>query len=139
MAGALEWPRSKTVKEVQKFLGLANYYRQFVKDFAKLAKLLYRLVRKDKKWNWGEKQEAVFKELKRVFTVRPVLVVPDLDKKMRVEADALEYAIGGVLLMKCEDEKWRPVAFISKSLNKAERNYEIHDREMLAIIRYLEE
>jgi len=139
VAGALEWPRSKTVKEVQKFLGLANYYRQFVKDFAKLAKLLYRLVRKDKKWNWGEKQEAVFKELKRVFTVRPVLVVPDLDKKMRVEADALEYAIGGVLLMKCEDEKWRPVAFISKSLNKAERNYEIHDREMLAIIRYLEE
>ena len=139
MAGILEWPRSKTVKEVQKFLGLANYYRQFVKDFAKLAKLLYRLVRKDKKWNWGEKQEAVFKELKRVFTVRPVLVVPDLDKKMRVEADALEYAIGGVLLMKCEDEKWRPVAFISKSLNKAERNYEIHDREMLAIIRYLEE
>ena len=74
-----------------------------------------------------------------MFTVRPVLVVPDLDKKMRVEADALEYAIGGVLLMKCEDEKWRPVAFISKSLNKAERNYEIHDREMLAIIRYLEE
>jgi len=139
VAGALEWPRSKTVKEVQKFLVLANYYRQFVKDFAKLAKLLYRLVRKDKKWNWGEKQEAVFKELKRVFTVRPVLVVPDLDKKMRVEADALEYAIGGVLLMKCEDEKWRPVAFISKSLNKAERNYEIHDREMLAIIRYLEE
>ena len=139
VAGALEWPRSKTVKEVQKFLGLANYYRQFVKDFAKLAKLLYRLVRKDKKWNWGEKQEAVFKELKRVFTVRPVLVVPDLDKKMRVEADALEYAIGGVLLMKCEDEKWRPVAFISKSLNKAEKNYKIHDREMLAIIRYLEE
>ena len=118
---------------------MANYYRQFVKDFAKLAKLLHKLVRKDKKWNWGEKQEAVFKELKRVFTVRPVLVVPDLDKKMRVEADALEYAIGGVLLMKCEDEKWRPVAFISKSLNKAERNYEIHDREMLAIIRYLEE
>ena len=51
VAGVLEWPRSKTVKEVQKFLGLANYYRQFVKDFAKLAKLLYRLVRKNEKWN----------------------------------------------------------------------------------------
>ena len=49
IAGVLEWPRSKIVKEVQKFLGLANYYRQFVKDFAKLAKLLYRLVRKDEK------------------------------------------------------------------------------------------
>jgi len=65
-------------------------------------------------------------------------VAPDLDKEMRVEADALEYATGGVLLMKCEDEKWRLVAFISKSLNEAERNYEIHDREMLAIIRCLD-
>ena len=80
-----------------------------------------------------------FKELKRVFTMRPVLVVPDLDKKMRVEADILEYATGGVLLMKCKDEKWRSVAFISKSLNEAERNYKIHDREMLAIIRCLKE
>jgi len=68
-----------------------------------------------------------------------VLVVPDLDKEMRVKTDTSEYAMGGVLLMKCEDEKWRPVAFISKSLNKTERNYEIHNREMLAIIRCLDE
>ena len=66
------------------------------------------------------------------------MVAPDLDKKMRVEADASEYTTGGVLSMKCEDEKWRPVAFISKSLNKMERNYEIHDREMLAIVRCLD-
>jgi len=139
VAEILEWPRPKMVKEVQKFLGLANYYRQFIKDFAELAKLLYKLVRKDEKWNWEEEQEVAFKELKRIFTTRPVLVVPDLDKKMRMEADALEYATGGVLLMKCKDKKWRPVAFISKSFNKAERNYEIHDREMFAIIRCLEE
>ena len=68
----------------------------------------------------------------------PILVTPDLDKEMRVEADVLDFAIGGVLLMKCEDEKWRPVAYISKLLNEAERNYEIHDKEMLAIIRCLE-
>jgi len=55
VAGVLEWSRPKTVKEVQKFLELANYYRQFVKDFAKLAKPLHKLVRKDKKWNWEEK------------------------------------------------------------------------------------
>jgi len=66
-------------------------------------------------------------------------VAPELDKEMRVEADASEYATGGILSMKCEDEKWRLVAFISKSLNEAERNYEIHDREMLAIIRCLDE
>jgi len=68
-----------------------------------------------------------------------MLVALDIDKEMRVEADASEYATGGVLSMKCEDEKWRLVAFILKLLNEIERNYEIHDREMLAIIRYLDE
>jgi len=57
---------------------------------------------------------------------------------MRVEADALDYAMGGVLSTKCKDGKWRPVAFISKSLNTTEQNYEIHDKEMLAVIRCLE-
>jgi len=80
----------------------------------------------------------VFEELKERFMIEPVLVTPDLDKEMRVEADALDFATGEVLSMKCEDEKWRPVAYISKSLNEAERNYEIHDKEMLAIIRCLE-
>jgi len=70
--------------------------------------------------------------------MRPVLVALDLDKEMRVEVDTSEYATGGVLLIKCEDEKWRPVAFISKSLNEAKRNYEIHDREILAIVRCLD-
>jgi len=76
--------------------------------------------------------------LKERFTTEPVLVTPDLDKEMRVEVDVSDFAMGEVLLMKCEDEKWRPVAYISKSLNKAERNYEIHDKEMLAIIQCLE-
>ena len=76
--------------------------------------------------------------MKTVFTSRPLLVVPDLDKEFRVEADASNFATGGVLLIKCSDNKWRPVAYISKSLNETERNYEIHDKEMLAIIRCLE-
>ena len=97
------------------------------------------MVRKDEKWNWGKEQKVAFKELKRVFKTRPVLVVPDLDKEMKVEANISKYATGEMLSMKYEDEKWKPVAFISKSLNEAERNYEIHNREMLAIIRCLEE
>jgi len=67
-----------------------------------------------------------------------VLVAPDLDKEMRVEADTSEYATEGILSMRCKDNKWRPVAFISKLLNEAERNYKIHNREMLAIIQCLE-
>ena len=68
----------------------------------------------------------------------PVLAAPELDKKMRMEMDESDYAIGGVLLMECKDGLWRLVAFLSKSLNKTERNYEIHDKEMLAVIQGLE-
>jgi len=70
--------------------------------------------------------------------MKPVLAAPDLDKEFRVEADALNYATGGVLSMKYSDKKWRPVAFISKSLSDTERNYEIYDKEMLAVVRCLE-
>ena len=68
----------------------------------------------------------------------PVLVTSDLNKKMRVETNVSDFAIGKVLSMKCEDKKWRLVAYILKSLNETKRNYEIHDKEMLAIIRCLE-
>ena len=80
----------------------------------------------------------MFGRLKRAFTTEPILAIPDIDREMRVEVDASDYATGGVLLTKCEDGKWRLVAFISKLLNTTERNYEIHDKEMLAVIRCLE-
>ena len=76
--------------------------------------------------------------MKEVSTTEPVLAALDLNKEMRVEADASDYAIGGVLSMKCEDERWRLVAFISKSLNETERNYKIHNKEILAVICCLE-
>jgi len=69
---------------------------------------------------------------------KPVLVAPDLDKEFRVKANASNYTTGGVLSMKCSDNLWRPVAFILKSLSDTERNYEIHNKEMLAVIRCLE-
>ena len=69
---------------------------------------------------------------------KPVLAAPDLDKEFRVEADTSNYATSGVLSMKGSDELWRPVAFISKSLSNTERNYEIHDKEILAVVRCLE-
>jgi len=83
-------------------------------------------------------QQKAFNKLKRVFTTKLVLAAPDLDKKFRVEANVSNYATGGVLSMKCSDEMWRPVTFISKSLSNTERNYEIHNKEMLAVVRCLE-
>jgi len=101
--GVLEWPTPKYVKDVQKFLGLGNYYHRFIEGFALIARLLHNMVKKDKKWDWMEKQEKVFKELKERFTKELVLAAPDLDKKMRIEVDASDYTIGGVLSMECED------------------------------------
>ena len=66
--------------------------------------------------------------------MEPMLAAPNLDKEMRVEADASDYAMGGVLLMRCEDEKWRPVAYILKLLNDIKKNYEIHNKEILAVL-----
>jgi len=128
----------KSVKDVQKFLGLANYYYQFIEGFATVVRPLHNLVKKNKKWEWTEKEEKAFKELKERFIKEPVLAAPDIDKKMRMEVDVSDYATGGVLSMECGDGLWRPVAFLSKSLNETERNYEIHDKEMLAIVRGLE-
>jgi len=136
--GGLDWLTSKYVKEMQKFLGLANYYCRFIERFASIARPLHNLVKKDQKWNWTEKQEEAFRELKEQFIRKPVLAALDLDKRMRMEVDVLNYVTDGVLLMECEDGKWKLVAFLSKSLNETERNYEIHDKEMLAIIRGLE-
>jgi len=138
VAEVLNWPAPKTVRDVRKFLGLANYYRRFVKDFAKIARPLNNLTRKEEKWKWGDEQQGAFEQLKQVFTSRLLLVAPDINKEFRVEADASNFATGGVLSVKCEDGKWRPVAYISKSLNEMEQNYEIHDKEMLAVIRCLE-
>ena len=80
----------------------------------------------------------MFRELKEWFTKELVLVAPDLDKRMRMEVDMLDYATGGVLLIECKDGLWRPVVFLSKSLYETERYYEIYDKKMLAIIRGLE-
>jgi len=137
--GVLSWSEPKNVKDVRKFLGLTNYYRRFIKDFAQVARPMNMLTRKDEKWRWEEAQQKVFDELKQVFTTKPVLAAPDLDKEFRVETDASNYATRGVLSIKCSDDRWRPVAFISKSLSNTEQNYEIYDKEMLAIVRCLEE
>ena len=101
--GILEWLTLKCVKDVQKFLELVNYYRQFIEEFVLIARPLYDLAKKDQKWNWMERQEKAFRELKEWFTKEPVLAALDLDKRMRIEVDMSDYATGGVLSMECKD------------------------------------
>ena len=87
-----------------KFLGLANYYRRFIKDFAQVVRPINVLMRKDMKWRWKGEEQAIFDKLKKTFTIRPVLVATDLDKEFRVEADTSNYATEGVLSMKCSND-----------------------------------
>ena len=85
-------------------MGLANYYCRFIKGFATVARPLHDLVKKDKKWEWTEREEKAFRELKERFTKEPVLAAPDIDKKMRMEVDTSDYTTGGILSMECNDE-----------------------------------
>ena len=137
--GVSNWPVPTCVKDVQSFLGFVNFYRRFILDFAGIARPLHDLTRKDKVWTWDREHEVAFEALKLRITSAPVLVFPDDTKPFKVEADSSNYATGSVLSQLGEDGKWHPCGFQSKSLNAVERNYDTHDKEMLAIIRALEE
>ena len=90
------WPTPTKVKDVQAFLGLANFYRRFVRNFSKIAAPLHNLTRKGVVWRWGGTQERTFEELKRKFVEGPVLAPVDFTRPLRVESDASDYATGAV-------------------------------------------
>ena len=127
------WPEPTCKRELQQFLGFINFYRRFVQGFAQMAKPLTKLTGKEE-WLWTELQSTAFQGLKDLVAREVVLKIPDDDGQFRVEVDASDFAIGGILSQQGKDEQWRPVAFISKALNDAERNYEIYDKEMLAVM-----
>lgn len=134
-----DWPTPTKVKDIQAFLGFANFYRRFIKDFSKLAGPMMELLRKDAQWRWTVRQQESFDGLKKKFTESPVLAMPDLEKPFIVECDASDFATGAVLSQIGPDGDIHPIAYYSKSLGDAERNYEIHDKELLAIVRALDE
>ena len=140
VAGVMDWPTPANWKEVQAFLGFANSYHQFIKGFLHHACPLFELTKKEVKWSWGESKQQAFNRLKWQFTSTPILCFADNDLPYHVEADSSYVATGAVLLQQLpDDNQWHAVTFYSKSLTLVEQNYEIHDKEMLAIIHALEE
>jgi len=140
VAGVCKWPVPENRTDVQAFVGFVNFYRRFVQDFSTIARPLFDLTRSDQAWNWGTKEQEAFERFKMAVTTVPILVSPQDSEPFRIEADSSDFASGAVLSQQLPGEdKWHPVAFYSKSLSPVERNYEIHDKEMLAIIRTLEE
>jgi RNase H-like domain found in reverse transcriptase/Reverse transcriptase (RNA-dependent DNA polymerase) len=135
VAGVAEWPVPTNKKEVQSFLGFTNFYRIFIKDFSHHARPLFHLTKNDVKWCWAPEEQFAFDSLKSAVTSTLILASLDNSRPFCIEADSSDFATGAVLSQQSpESRKWHPVAFLSKSLSPVERNYEIHDKEMLAII-----
>jgi len=135
-----DWPTPENRTDVQAFIGFINFYRRFIWDFSTIARPLFDLTCSDKVWNWDAKEQEAFKRLKMAVTTAPVLVSPQDSEPFHIEADSSDFASGAVLSQQLPgEEKWHLVAFYSKSLSPVERNYKIHDKEMLAIIHALEE
>ena len=136
--GVRNWPTPKTVKEVRSWHGFCNFYRPFVRGFAEVMLPLNALTKKDAPWQWGHKEQRAFEDMKQRITTEPILAHPQLDQPFELETDASGYAIGAVLLQRKEDHKRHPVGYYSATLNAAERNYDVYDLELLAVVKALE-
>jgi hypothetical protein len=135
IAGVADWPTPSNEQEVQSFIGFVNFYRRFIPGFSHYACALFDLTMKDIRFIWGLPQEDSFMKLKKLITLAPVLVLPNDNLPFRLQANGSGIATGAVLSQQQVDDKaWHPVTFLSKVLNPVERNYKIHDTEMLAII-----
>ncbi|ESK82587.1 reverse transcriptase-rnase h-integrase, partial [Moniliophthora roreri MCA 2997] len=139
LAGIADWEPPQTVKGVRAFLGFGNFYQKFIGKYAHLTRPLNDLLQKNRKFEWTRQCQIAFDLLKVKFLSEPILVMPDVDKPFCIEADASKWATGAVLRQKGPDGEWHPCRYLSKSLSPTERNYEIYDRELLAIYRALME
>jgi hypothetical protein len=133
-----EWEIPTTLKQIQSFLGFCNFYRRFVRDYGRIARPLAALTRKEAPFNWTMECRDAFEELKRRLLSAPVLAHFRYGLPTRVETDASQGVVAGVLSQKQDDGQWHPVAYYSETMHGAELNYHIHDKELLAVIRALQ-
>lgn len=135
-----DWPTPENRKQLQCFLGFANFYRRFIKDFSRVAAPLTRLTSTLRSFSWDGKAEEAFCKLKNLFSNSPVLIHPDPHKQFMVEVDASDSGVGAVLSQRSQDDqRLHPCAFFSRRLSSAESNYDVGNRELLAIKMALED
>ena len=139
ISAIVDWPTLRSVKDVQAFLGFANFYRRFIYGFSRIVRPLHRLTRKDVNFEWTAKCQEAFDKLKTAFITAPILAHFDPDLECIIETDASDFVTAGVMSQRGPDGILRPVAFFSQKHSPAECNYEIYDKELLAIIRAFEE
>ena len=129
-----EWKTPMKVKDIESFLGFTNFYWRFIHNFSHTARPLNKLKGK-KKWKWEEEHQKAFEELKEKITSQPVLALPRREGKFRVEMDTSGHTIG--ILSQEQEGKWKPIAFLSRTMQPAEQNYKIYNKELLAIVEAL--
>src|SRR5258705_8230576 len=137
--GVTDWPQLMKVKDVQSFIGFVNFYRRFIRNFSEIACPLHALTRKLKNWSWGTAVQQAFDVLKNAVTSAPTLAFPSKSSLFQLECDASNFATGAVLSQQQEDGLFHPIGFMLKSFSNTEQNYQIHNKEMLAIMHALEE
>ncbi len=136
----VEWPSPDSRKALQRFLGFANFYRRFIRNFSQLASPLTALTSPRTTFRWSDAAEAAFAKLKSRFVSAPILITPDPSRQFVVEVDASEVGVGAVISQRSPtDDRVHPCAFLSHRLSPAERNYDIGNRELLAVKLALEE
>ena len=133
-AQVANWPEPQSTQEVQQFLGLASYYRRFVKNFAEVARPLYYLLQKSRAFRWTRECQEAFTELKGRLTSAPILASPDFSKPFILDTVASDNGIRAVLSQHDEDGGERVIAYASRALSKPERNYCVTRRELLAVV-----
>ena len=128
-----DWPEPWKVKDIQSFLGFANFYRQFIDNYSNIITPLTRLTHKGTAWGFSDSCCSAFCKLKDTFTSALILTHWSPDALMIVETNASDYAIASILSLCCSDDEIKPVAYYSQTLSALELNYDTHDKELLAI------
>ena len=135
-----EWPVPTTRKQLQRFLGFANFYRRFIRDYSRVAAPLTQLTSTKVPFGWSQAAQSAFLRLKRLFSSAPVLCHPDPAIQFMVEVDASNSGVGAVLSQRSAlDNKLHPCSFFSRRLSSAETNYDVGNRELLAVVLALQE
>jgi hypothetical protein len=128
-----EWPEPRKVKDIQSFLGFANFYRRFIHNYSDIVIPLTRLTRKNAPWDFSDSCRSAFNTLKKAFISAPILTHWAPDSPLIVETDASDYALAAILSTTTPDGEVHPIAFHSRTFSAPELNYDVHDKELLAI------